>query len=158
MWKVSCSEGFSPQQRSRTIQVEYSGVPSPKTSASVLKNLNSLNLCGRWAEWQCGSVVHLPEKWICSDGWHRWHCTGLSLLLNHSFKLILWAQRSRCALCPQCSGPGSSNRHCRSLHANYPCRLAKKRQAKLENKEVFAHLLRQTLFFFFCGLFTRCHW
>lgn len=54
-----------------------------------------------------GSVV-LPEKWICHDGWHQWHCTGLSLLLNHSFKLILWAQQSRCALCPSL-GPGSSN-------------------------------------------------
>lgn len=54
-----------------------------------------------------GSVV-LPEKWICHDGWHQWHCTGLSLLLNHSLKLILWAQQSRCALCPSL-GPGSSN-------------------------------------------------
>ncbi|CAB1451978.1 unnamed protein product [Pleuronectes platessa] len=35
-------------------------------------------------------------------------CTGLSLLLNHSFKLILRAQQSRCALCRR-SGPGSAN-------------------------------------------------
>lgn len=103
---------------------------------SVLCVGGGVGLGGSW----CGSVA-LPEKWICSDGQHQWHCTGLSLLLNHSFKLILWAQRSRCALRPS-SGPGSSNGPTGACMPITPTNLPR-RAGKARNKEVFAHLLRE---------------